>query len=423
VARASERLILSVRVCLFLGLVYCTYLAARQGTAAWHFRRATPDEVQRAMQWDPGDPEYPDALATLLHHFADSGNPDEIMRLEETAVRLSPENADHWANLGAAYDWAGRRNDAQRAFVRALDLSPNSPQINWRLANFYVRSGKTVQALAALQKVLGEDAVPQRDVFALVVAATRDDAAILSLALPPRAAIYFDYLNFRMARGDVEAARHAWYHLLESGLPFRLPQAFPYLDGLILRHEVDSLEETWRALAARFPEQLGPRLPAQNRVVNGGFESDPLNAGLDWRVLPVEGAAMAVDAQEFDEGVRSLRINFDGTRNVNFWHVFQYVIAQSDTRYRFSASLRVKGITTDSGPRMEIYDAYDMGRLYLFTEGLTGTSGWRVEQLTFRTPRETRLLIVRIARPASRKFDNRIAGSVWIDRVSLEAEK
>jgi hypothetical protein len=121
--------------------------------------------------------------------------------------------------------------------------------------------------------------------------------------------------------------------------------------------------------------------------------------------------------------VHSLRIDFDGTRNLNFWHLFQYVIVRPDTRYHFSAVLRANGITTDSGPRFELFDAYDMARLYVFTEGRTGTSGWREQRLEFRTPRETQVLILRLARAASRKFDNQIAGTVWIDRVRLEAEQ
>jgi hypothetical protein len=38
----------------------------------------------------------------------------------------------------------------------------------------------------------------------------------------------------------------------------------------------------------------------------------------------------------------------------------------------------------------------------------------------FTTAPATRLIIVRVARPASRKFDNKIAGSFWLRQVSLD---
>ena len=43
---------------------------------------------------------------------------------------------------------------ARQALERARELFPNSPEINWKLANFCVRAGKTSEALQALRKVL-----------------------------------------------------------------------------------------------------------------------------------------------------------------------------------------------------------------------------------------------------------------------------
>jgi hypothetical protein len=53
---------------------------------------------------------------------------------------------------------------------------------------------------------------------------------------------------------------------------------------------------------------------------------------------------------------------------------------------------------------------------------MVGTSGWFSQQLEFETNADTRLLIVRVARPPSNKLDNQISGTVWIDRVSLIPE-
>jgi hypothetical protein len=81
--------------------------------------------------------------------------------------------------------------------------------------------------------------------------------------------------------------------------------------------------------------------------------------------------------------------------------------------------MRAQGITTDSGPRFEVLDAYNPSKLFVSTENVTGTSDWSAHQLEFKTSADTHLLIVKIARPISHKFDNHLAGTVWIARVTL----
>jgi len=410
-----------IRIFLLMSLLFFIYLAVRRAVAAAYFRKGSPNAVQTAIRWDPANPEYYDALGTLMHLYADRGNSDEIVLLYQNATRLSPHDAHFWADLGAGYDWAGRSNDALDAFQRARRLFPNSPEINWRLANFYVRAGKIPEALRTLQMVLQEDGTAGRRVFTLATNATRDRNALLEM-LPPQPPVFFDYLNFLIERGDIVGAEEVWARILQLGLPFDLREAFPYLDGLIQHGELGQLSKTWSALAQRFPAQVQSMVPSSNLVTNGGFESDILNGGLDWRVLPIEGSVVSLDPVGVFEGVRALRITFDGSRNIDYGHVFQYVPVQAKTRYRFSGHMRVQDITTDSGPRFQACDAYDMGNIFVSSENLVGTSGWSEQHAEFTTLPDTRLLLLRVVRSVSNKLDNQIAGTVWIDDVRLISE-
>jgi hypothetical protein len=373
------------------------------------------------MRWDPANPEYYDALGTLMHLYADRGNSDEIVRLYQNATRLSPHDAQFWADLGAGYDWAGRSNDALDAFQHARSLFPNSPEINWRLANFYVRAGKTTEALRSLRMVLQEDSTAGRRVFTLATNATRDRNALLKM-LPPQPAVFFDYLNFLIERDDIAGAEEVWARVLQLDLPFDVREAFPYLDALIQHAELKQLSNVWSALAQRFPAQVQRPAHSANLVTNGGFESDILNGGLDWRVLPTEGTVVSLDSVGVFEGVRALRIIFDGSHNVDYGHVFQYVPVHAKTRYRFSGHMRLQGITTDSGLRFQVRDAYNMDNIFVSSENLVGTSGWLEQHAEFTTLPDTRLLLLRVVRPVSTKLDNEIAGTVWIDDVRLAPE-
>ena len=417
----SQSFTFAIRICLALGLLFCVYLAGSRGIADWYFRQESPTLVQAAILWDCDNPQYYDALGTLTHFYGSTKSIDASVAFYESATRLGRYDAHFWSDLGAAYDWAGRTNDALSELKRALRFFPNSPEINWRFANFALRAHKTPEALRALQVVLAGNSPAHRDVFRLAVSATRDDHAILDM-LPPQASVFFDYLNFEMDAGNVTAAKQVWLRLLQMKLPFDLRQTFPYLDALIQHREPGRLAAAWFALADRFPARIGPLVNGSNLVENGSFERDILDGGLDWRVVPVDGAVVSIDFEDAFDGSRALCVEFNGKRNLDYGHVFQYVAVQPNTQYRFSGAIRVKGITTDSGPRFQLFDAFDMGKLFLSTENTMGTSGWSSQQFEFKTKADTRLLVVRVARPASEKLDNQVSGTVWIDRVSLTPE-
>jgi tetratricopeptide (TPR) repeat protein len=413
-------------------LLYCIYLVARQGIAAWYFRKASPQAIETAIKWDPQNPEYYDALATLTHLYAAGGNSAEVVRLSEKATALSPYDAFYWADLGAAYEWSGRNDDALRAFTRAHALFPNSPEINWKIANFYVRTGEISYALRALKEVLLEDPSKERQVFILAANATADNQEILREMLPPSAPILLDYLDFQIETNRMDPAAQTWATLLKLESPFDPARALPYLDALIQHKHVDHLIEAWATVSARFPQEIAARDAKPNLISNGDFAFSPLNGGLDWRVIPVQGAAVTVDASTGVDASKSLRINFDGTQNLDYAHVLQYVPVMPNTSYKFSAYMRAQGITTDSGPRFVLQDTYDPAELVdvsskaanpirfsISTENLTGTSDWSPHQLEFKTTGNTRLLIVKVVRPASHKFDNKLAGTLWIARVTL----
>jgi hypothetical protein len=67
-----------------------------------------------------------------------------------------------------------------------------------------------------------------------------------------------------------------------------------------------------------------------------------------------------------------------------------------------------------------VYDAYNAEALDKLTDDLTGTSdGWTPLVLDFVTGPKTELIVVRLVRLPSKKFDNLISGRVWLDDVRL----
>jgi len=94
------------------------------------------------------------------------------------------------------------------------------------LANFYVRAGKIPEAIQTLRMVLLEDGTVARKVFTLATNATPDREAILEM-LPPQAPIFFDYINFRIEKGDIAGAEEVWARVLQRNLPLTCARLSP----------------------------------------------------------------------------------------------------------------------------------------------------------------------------------------------------
>jgi hypothetical protein len=128
---------------------------------------------------------------------------------------------------------------------------------------------------------------------------------------------------------------------------------------------------------------------------------------------------MAWDEQIVHSGRRSLRLDFDGTANVDFQNVWQYVAVQPGTGYRFSAFFRTRDLTTDSGMRFEIRDISSPGNPAHLTSNLGGTQSWTEANTEFVTGAETKVLQIVLQRPPSDKLGNKIRGTAWVDDVAL----
>jgi tetratricopeptide (TPR) repeat protein len=411
-----------MRICLSIGLLFSMYLAFAQAFANGYSLQRTTEGMRKAIQWEPRNPKYYSRLAQYVEDDSEErDDPGEAIYLYKKAIELSPHNADFWTELGHTYKRAGQFENAQSAYEHAKLLFPNSPNINWSLGVLYLRSGKVELGLQAFQKTILGDPQNQRDTFDYAESVTGDGNLILAAMIPAHEDTLFQYLNYLSDKKRLDEAAQVWSRLLALRFSFQPDAVIPYLDALIDQRQIDQLEVVWAELLERNPSKIRNQVFDSNVVTNGDFESEILNGGLDWRITPADGVVVSVDTVGSFDGVRSLRIQFDGKHNFDYQNVFQYVPVKPATSYRFTGSMRAQGITTDNGPQFQICDAYDSAKLSFQIGNWVGTSGWSSEQLAFKTGPDTRLLLVRVARRPSRKFDNQIAGTVWVDHVALNA--
>src|SRR5206468_10934916 len=91
--------------------------------------------------------------------------------------------------------------------------------------------------------------------------------------------------------------------------------------------------------------------------------------------------------------------------------------------YRFEALVRTAGITTDEGVGLRVLDAQSSHKLLIETERLRGTTDWKKLGGKLIVDSPVRLVEIQVFRRPSWRFDSSIAGTVWIDQVSLKREQ
>jgi hypothetical protein len=402
-------LITLAKIFLFLGLALIL-LASAEMTA--DSRR---DDVQFEAKLCAALLCDSDHIEEVADRVAESAAPDTkpALELRKLAVLNDPSSPFRWCDLGQAWLRQNTVEQARVCFRRAEELGSRNPAILMQVANFHFQIDEPGQALDRTARVL--DRVPDynRVIFSDYARFNVPLEMVLAHGIPQRKEPAQSYLQFLFAAGEVEDTRRAWrwaagHALIDDGL------AAGYVNRLWEQKQYRLAAEAWASYFA----PRGTDYPRPNFVFNGGFEMEPMKSALDWKTLPVDGVQIARDAEVRYQGKYSMRIVFAGESNLSYRH-FSQTLAIAPGTYRFQARVKTDKVTTDQGLRLEVRDPESPTRLDVSTEPLLGTTDWRLLEKTIEVSTATRLVEVALARSPSLKFDNKIAGTLWIDSVSL----
>jgi O-antigen ligase len=330
------------------------------------------------------------------------------------ALRRDPAAPSRWCDLGEAMFKLGRVDQARVCFSNAQLRGPHIPPVLLRTAHFYHNVQEDTQALQQTSRVLGMTSTYDALIFDTYWREKLPLSVILSTGLPPQFRAANAYLRYQMRLGEIADSMTVWdwdvsHNYADDGL------AREYTRFLFDHHKYEAAAKAWA-------HYLGDRRNGyleSNWLFNGDFESEPSGIAFDWRVEDMDGdVRVTLDPSVAHTGSRSLRIQFGGKENVNYSQTSQTAFVKAG-RYRFAAFVRTEGITTDQGIAFRLFDPESPSRLDTRTEQLIGTTDWkRIEQIIVVPPGAS-LLTVQIIRQRSLRFDSYIAGTAWIDTLSL----
>ena len=334
------------------------------------------------------------------------------------ATSVNPRSSFYWLDFASAYESAGDVAEAEQAFRRARDLYPISADAAWRLGNFLLRQGRVPEAFQQIHDAVAINPKLTAPAISACWRSAQDIDQILRTVLPDGADENWGAIQFFVQAREPQPAMAVWKRIAAHDASFPASETFPLLDMLIATGHADDARAVWNQalLAAAVPREADA---SDSLVWNGGFEKEPLDGGFDWRFRSVEGAEIKWDEEFVHSGRRSLRVDFDGTTNVDFENVWQYEVVLPSTRYRFGAFFRTEDLSTDSGIRFEIRDVSRPGTPVRSTPNLVGSQSWAEQNLEILTSPDTRLLQIVLRRTRSDKLGNKIRGTAWIDDVAL----
>jgi len=397
---------------------WLSYAGVVHALASHYGASANSDDWPRASTIEPANAENWYRLGRYRQLDFEHSDIPLAITFYRRAVELDPHSPYYKLDLASALEMNGDDAEAEKYFRAAQENYPISAEVSWRYGNFLLRQQRLPEAYAEIHRAVMVD--PKLLPLAVSRAWHSDPnvRVLLDQILPNTAEGDWQALSYLIQAQEPAASLAVWNHLmgLKPRIDWRIVYAF--IDLMTNQDRFDEAGSVWKqALAAdgTFP----PASSDGSLVFDGGFESDPSNGGFGWRQQNVQGADFDFDTEEKHSGLRSARIIFDRTQNIDFGHLFQWVLVEPSTRYRFRGFLRTDHISTDSGMRFEIRDPRRTKDLDVLTSNETGTRPWTMEQTEFTTGPQTHVIYVLLRRMAGTHFDNQIGGTVWVDDVAI----
>jgi len=395
----------------------------------------TIESYSRAMAYDPSNAEYLWSRGRLRQYSLEARDIPGAIRDYEQALALNPRIGQAWLDLAECFEAAGDSGMAEKALQNGIQVWTYSPSLRWQAGNFYLMRGDLPKMYECFRMAIQYDTNKLGIAIRIAWKADADHAAIHRKLIPDILAARLFYFNYLVDREELDLAREVWDACLKMPIPgafeFKPAIAFSYIDKLLAKSRVEDAVRVWNEALrkaginaddnrfVRDGEGVRPSESSTNLVWNGSFETDILGGGFDWRNPETPGVRYESDLTARIDGLRSLKLVFDGTTNIDSWHPRQIVPTLAPGNYLLEFCVKCAGITTDQRPYFVVQGFPDAQGAGGRSEPFPENSEWRKYSVPFVVKPGTRAVELVLRRGRSQKFDNLIKGSLWLDNVSV----
>jgi tetratricopeptide (TPR) repeat protein len=401
-------IIILIWAMLFSGRVAISRIFLKYGTTA-----LDSTAIDTAIGLTPNDAEVHYARGALFDYFRES---DAALKEFELAVSLRPRDYYFWQELGKTREQVGDQSGALFCFNEAIRLAPYYAQPRWQRGHFLFRRGSYDEAFADLRQAAASNPDFLPALIDLAWGSSGRDARLTDqiLQLPGGKEQYALALFFARHGKAAEAVTH-----LRSAGVISTEDRRKLIKELLAAGSIAQAFEVWSG-------NTGDSAPARGTVFDGGFEGS-LNlaeTGFGWRLAPAQpGLGMSQDGRQPQSGARSLRIDFSGHANPAAEIFSQLIAVEPATRYKLNFAVRTNEIVT-GGPLAVVVKDLNGQRLLGRSALLPANSvGWQAFSVEFATGAASQAIAISLQREACTSSPCPIFGVVHLDSFSLERLK
>jgi hypothetical protein len=332
-------------------------------------------------------------------------------------IRRRPLNSDGWL-LASQFRQRNHETELAAAYLGTAHLlsRTNSP-ILMKVFNRYLALGLIDQAMPVAKDLVFAKPDSFRKLFYLLTRLNTDYPAVVEQVIPSKVpthreyqpAIYYSWaLNDAVRAKNDKLAEAVW---AATPAPLKLDSAFGlnYLNYLVSLQDWQKVQPVWQGLTGETIEF--------GQVARADFEL-PLDANSPcWQAKETAGASWALDDYAY-QGKQSLKVEFDGEENPYYAHLSCFVPVQPGATYTLTGRWAGEGISTLSGPFLDVY-APGVKGFYKRNQAMLGNWPWAEFEVGFTVPEGAEVISVRVRRNKTDAFDSKISGRVWFDDFEL----
>jgi tetratricopeptide (TPR) repeat protein len=358
-----------------------------------------PKGLKEAMVLEPNNSEFYFLLAQYYDNYDFTTPRAEVSKLYKKSLELNPLNYNYWFYLAEFLSRQGEKEKAVYALNQSTELSPGVVSLRWAAGMLASKLGNKEALLDNLVPVMAYDSDRRNKAFTILWQTLRKGDEIRKVL--PREAVP-DYMKFLIKTKRVPETYQTWSDH-EDLVDYNLYMLM--MNFLIYQNSIELAKNAWT-------DRMGP----WDGVWNGKFEKSINNNGFDWTMSDLEGIKITTPA-ESGKG-NSLKIEFDGSANFDFYHFRQVVPVEENTSYTLTSDLKSEDLTTRNGVFWEVYCLHS-DDLYTRSEQTYGTTDWHKVGLSFTTPTGCTSAVIRLRRFVT-DIDAPFSGALWIDNVELK---
>ena len=402
---------------IILGCLGAGYFAARTGMAEFSSEQTlllgSMQSANRAARLAPASANAHFARAVaLLYAEQDT----EAIREYEAAVALRPHDYFLWLTLGVARDRIGDQEGARSALEESARLAPYYAQPRWQLGNVLLRAGRSDEAFAELRRAATSDPSLLPGLIDLAWGVSGGDPALVEQSIQPQSS----QVHLALARYFVKRGRAT-----DAVAQFRAAGVVPeneqsaLLQQLISARRFKEAYEMWSTTAG------SGKSGDASIVWDGSFEAVKSldQPGFAWQsIREPQGIKVALDTHEAHGGRNSLRVNYNGSANVNVAAVSQLIIIDAGRHYRLKFWARTQNLISGGLPLVSVRDAAAEGgqALAQSTPFPKNSNGWQEWTVEFDTGKDTTAVEINLKRQPCAEEQCPIFGDLWLDDFDLE---